>query len=415
MNYTILPKKHIIPTNIIHPTYLEFPLTPYVSHSALYYYNDVIRQLEKLKEKSPTNLIDYEVIRKTTNTYEFLFSKVPGTKFSVSKLKPANNIFYVFLELIISSNVIDYFQNKNIKTIHFTSKNDSTIDCLNMLRDEHNDLHYSYEYKNINELFVGKNIDVIMQNSIDFLYFQLEEEDYSNIENYICGFLSILCNTLVYQRNEGIAIIKLDAILHKPIIEIIYLYTCIYEKVYIVKPNSTNIGNNERFLICKQFNSKMQNQDMLKKIYTIVSRPQTIKNRLHSILTCELPYYFINKIEESNASIGYQQIEQIDQILNIIKNKNKEDKLDNLKKNNIQKCIQWCEKFKIPHNKFVEKNNIFLALPAQVGNSLDAESETDEFIIEESLSMNEIPSFVNLQLELDLDDDPCIPVNNYPC
>ena len=31
-----------------------------------------------------------------------------------------------------------------------------------------------------------------------------------------------------------------------------------------------------------------------------------------------------------------------------------------IKKNNILKCIQWCEKYKIPHNRFVDKMNIFL-------------------------------------------------------
>ncbi|MCX8482441.1 MAG: hypothetical protein ORN50_02585, partial [Crocinitomicaceae bacterium] len=34
--------------------------------------------------------------------------------------------------------------------------------------------------------------------------------------------------------------------------------------------------------------------------------------------------------------------------------------IDSLKKANIQKCIQWCEKYKIPCNKFTEKINIFL-------------------------------------------------------
>ena len=71
-------------------------------------------------------------------------------------------------------------------------------------------------------------------------------------------------------------------------------------------------------------------------------------------------YYFINKIEESNIIIGHQQLEFIDQIINIVKNKNKDDKIETIKRQNIQKCIQWCEKYKIPHNKFLDKTNIFL-------------------------------------------------------
>ena len=47
-------------------------------------------------------------------------------------------------------------------------------------------------------------------------------------------------------------------------------------------------------------------------------------------------------------------------MINILKNKNKDEKIETIKKNNIYKCIQWCEKHKIPYNKFVDKINMFL-------------------------------------------------------
>ena len=49
-------------------------------------------------------------------------------------------------------------------------------------------------------------------------------------------------------------------------------------------------------------------------------------------------------------------------IINILKNKNKEEKIEIIKKSNIQKSISWCEKYKIPFNKFSEKTNIFLPI-----------------------------------------------------
>jgi hypothetical protein len=36
----------------------------------------------------------------------------------------------------------------------------------------------------------------------------------------------------------------------------------------------------------------------------------------------------------------------------------KNDKIECIKKNNIQKSVSWCEKYKIPCNKFTEKINI---------------------------------------------------------
>jgi hypothetical protein len=81
-----------------------------------------------------------------------------------------------------------------------------------------------------------------------------------------------------------------------------------------------------------------------------------------SLLKNELPYYFVNKIDESNIIIGHQQLEFINQLITFYKNKNKEEKIELTKKNNIQKCIQWCEKLKIPYNKFIDKVNIFLPI-----------------------------------------------------
>ena len=80
-----------------------------------------------------------------------------------------------------------------------------------------------------------------------------------------------------------------------------------------------------------------------------------------SIIDNDLPYYLLNKLEESNIVIGQQQLEAYDQIINIFKNRNREEKLENLKRTHIQKCIQWCEKNQLPHNKFIDKINIFLA------------------------------------------------------
>ena len=66
------------------------------------------------------------------------------------------------------------------------------------------------------------------------------------------------------------------------------------------------------------------------------------------------------KLNDMNISIGQQQLEALDLIINILKKKNKEEKIETMQKSNIQKCILWCEKYKIPCNKFSEKTNIFL-------------------------------------------------------
>ena len=39
---------------------------------------------------------------------------------------------------------------------------------------------------------------------------------------------------------------------------------------------------------------------------------------------------------------------------------NKPDKIETTRKNNVQKCIQWCIKHKLPYNKNVQQLNVFL-------------------------------------------------------
>ena len=39
---------------------------------------------------------------------------------------------------------------------------------------------------------------------------------------------------------------------------------------------------------------------------------------------------------------------------------NKYERLESFKKTNIQKCISWCQRYKLPFNKVITSNNIFL-------------------------------------------------------
>ncbi len=98
----------------------------------------------------------------------------------------------------------------------------------------------------------------------------------------------------------------------------------------------------------EQIIPKINNTELLRDKYIV------------SLINEDIPYHFLNKLEESNAIIGQQQLEAYDLMINIFKNKNRDEKMDILKRHNIQKCIQWCEKNQLPHNKFIDKVNIFL-------------------------------------------------------
>jgi hypothetical protein len=80
---------------------------------------------------------------------------------------------------------------------------------------------------------------------------------------------------------------------------------------------------------------------------------------IYRFLNIPIYYYFINKLEEYNAILGQQQIENIHYTISLIEHKYKQDKIDNLIKINIQKCIQWCIKNSLPYYKNINQSNIF--------------------------------------------------------
>ena len=134
-----------------------------------------------------------------------------------------------------------------------------------------------------------------------------------------------------------------------------------FDKIFIIKPLTSNILNGERYIVCKCFNMRYLEENYIKLEKNIENiLLSNIKINIHSLISNEIPYFFLNKIEESNAMIGQQQLETYSQLINLYNNKNKEDKINILKRNNIQKCIQWCIKKQIPYNNFTDKVNIFL-------------------------------------------------------
>jgi hypothetical protein len=79
-----------------------------------------------------------------------------------------------------------------------------------------------------------------------------------------------------------------------------------------------------------------------------------------SILPIEHDSYFLNKIEECNAIIGQQQMETINSTIHLIMNKGNVEKMESMKRQNVAKCVSWCDKHGIPYNKVIQQNNIFL-------------------------------------------------------
>jgi len=382
MSYYILPKNHNNVT--ISPNISGVKMHPYISHTLINYYMIIKNEIYQLSRKNVcektmndninSNDIDEMIVHyyndmiKSINPYEYVFSKVPGSIFSVSKLKPKSVLFYDLFEIIQSINILDSFEIDNINSLIIGKNYEDSLECLEMLREYYNNDNffcYTEYHSNLH--------DWIKNNKFNFIIYEIDEIiDINNTNNYVINLLEILLIIINYVKQNGVVIIKIENLFYKSIIDIIYILCSLFEKSYIIKPNTSNITTFDKYIVLKNFNINNEKFDVFYnytiKIKEIINKYKNTQEPIfiNSIIEYEIPYYFLNKIDDINLIIGQQQLESFDYLVNILKLENKEEKLELLKKNNLQKSVQWCEKHHFPCNKFSDKINIFLPLKESV-------------------------------------------------
>ena len=348
------------------------------------------------KEKIDKYEFLWDKYKKYINPYEFIHTIIPNIKQSIAKYKPLSRSYYKFIEISQMLKLLDDYSYNNINTFHLAEGPGGFIEALCYLRKNPNDKYIGMTLiddsdtnvpgwkKTHNFLNKNKNVSIdygITKNGdlLDPKNFVYVNEKYKNSMDIITGdggfdfsidfnqqesisFKLIyvqMCYALIMQKYKGHFFLKIFDSFSLNIIQSLYILNNLYEKVYIVKPNTSRYANSERYIVCKYF--KLTDSKNL--FYPLLNNISQIKNYkyISSIYDEKLNYYFIIKMEEINAVIGQQQIEYINATIELIENHN-EDKIERLIKNNIHKCINWCIKYKIPHIKInteqIEYNTI---------------------------------------------------------
>jgi hypothetical protein len=380
MSYYILPK---INSEIIIDPCLHLSMdiiAPHISQSLINYLTKTTTSLNRHLISYPTYTLKF--LSQLTNPYEYLFSTIPNTNISVCKIKPTSNIFYDSLEIYNTLKLTECLPNRNMTAFYYGTHGTSVLECMQLVREQYDDNNVLIEpilpVKPViqpNNILNESAITELMYTPIpdtikgicDFMYIELPDKIYLDTNKYILGLLKAVLYMLTYQSAQGNIMIRLSHIYYKPVIDILYIISGLYNKVYIIKPSTSNNMNGDRYLVCKTFTNNLRKVssylEKIDKIYTICYRERNEIN-IQSIVKNEINMYFLNKIEECNIIIGQQQIDVYDQMINLIKNKNKQDKIESIQKHNIQKCMHWCEKYKLPYNKFADRANIFLPISA---------------------------------------------------
>ena len=160
-----------------------------------------------------------------------------------------------------------------------------------------------------------------------------------------------VCYALTMQKYGGAFILKIFDCFTASTVDIIYILSAFYEKVYIAKPFTSRYANSEKYIICKNFlfkdstkfygylhktlsdllannNENDENDDnndntaIIDNLKILHSHNSQHVWKTIRFLNISISNYFITKLEEYNSIFGQQQLENIYKtIVLIIQNK----------------------------------------------------------------------------------------------
>ena len=346
------------------------------------------------KTQIDSRQLEWDRFKKYTNAYEYIHTHVPNTKFPICKLSPLSRSFYKMIEIFKTMKFSDSLPLDRCKSFHFAEGPGGFIEALSYLRENSNDKYYGMtlldeDLSNIpgwkkSQDFLDKNKNVTIWSG------KSEDGDMLKVENLMecynqhkssCdivtgdgGFdftmdfkhqevvsLKLAFAQCAYafscQKKGGNFVLKLFDTYTQASIDILYMLASVYEKVFFFKPHTSRQANSEKYIVCKNFKLE-KTKSIILSMYAVINSYEDDKHP-YRFLNCDIPYNFICAVQEINAILGQSQIENITSTINIIDSCSA-DRLENLKKTHISKCVNWCQKFKIPYNKLFHPGNLFI-------------------------------------------------------
>lgn len=379
----------------IHKNALECKHFLFENSETVYIVSHTLHEyLLKYKKQIAEHSNEWDNMKRITNPYEFIHSHVPNGRSAVAKTKPLSRSFFKMIEMCRDYNLCG--GSRPITTFHLAEGPGGFIEATAHMRQNESDIYYGMtliddfdpnipSWKKTSEFLAktpnvrieygpSKNGDLFSVENLQHCYHTYRNkmdiitadggfdfsENFNEQESLATKLLlAEVIYALAMQKIGGCFILKVFDITTKTSIDILYLLTCFYEEVSVCKPKTSRIANSEKYIVCKGF-QKVHNYEQIMGVFITNYKSIMNQKNISSLIRKEHNYLFINKIEEINAIFGQTQIENIAYTIGLIVNRNKYDRVEQLKKNHLQKCTEWCNKYNIPNDGFSESDNIFL-------------------------------------------------------
>ena len=389
MTFFLLPRAH----NTIYRN-IEYDETEKMTEIIVSY--SLAQFLYNIKEKITSKEKQWDIYKKYTNPYEYIHSVPPLKKKSVSKHKPLSRSFFKMIEMVYTFH-IEY--RHPITTFHLAEGPGGFIEAIVRLRNCKEDVYIGMTLLDDNknnsnipawkksEAFLKSNPNVLLENGKDDTGNILSVENFEYVISKYgskmdlitadggfdfsvdfnmqeCSIGKLLFAQMSYaiclQKYGGNFVLKIFDCFMQHTVDILYILSSFYEKVYIIKPQTSRYANSEKYIVCIGFlysNNTVFYPKILACFTDMMKNGETHPARF---LNIPISHLFMKKLEEYNAIFGQKQIQNIHYTLSLMEMKTKLEKIDLLIKTNIQKSMDWCGKYNVPFYTLNTPSNIFL-------------------------------------------------------
>lgn len=368
------------------------------TNSLVYLNHSLYTYLKSNKEQIEKNYDKWDIYKKYTNPYEYIHTNYDKHN-NISSIKPLSRAYYKMIELIHKFDLIREFKYKTMNSFHLAEGPGGFIEAFVTMRNNPNDTYYGMTLVNgdnnapgwrKSSSFLKNNPNVIIEKgktqtgdlysfeNLKHIHNTYQDNkfdivtgdggfdfsiDFSKQEvNAFRLIFSQIMFALCLQKNKGKFILKIFDLFNKSSIDLVYLLTLLYDEVYITKPKTSRYANSEKYIVCIGFNNDTFEtlKEKLFKIFIVFENIDFNTYNVTSLIDKKYNYVFQKEIQEYTSIIGQQQLNNINHTLLLIKNPNM-NKIEQTKKHNIIKCIEWCKEHNIPYKPY-KKTNIFKTL-----------------------------------------------------
>jgi 23S rRNA U2552 (ribose-2'-O)-methylase RlmE/FtsJ len=350
--------------------------------------------LHRVKAEIDTRQEDWDRYKKYTNPCEYVHTPVPGGKQAVCRLRPLSRSFYKMIELLHTCSLCDGLP-PGATTFHFAEGPGGFMEALAYQREHApEDRYYGMTlvcdsdpavpgWKK-SRTFLNRHPNVTTLTGVDGTGDLFSPENlracrdaHAGCADLVTGdggfdfsmdfnrqeaastrlILAQIMFALAVQRPGGTFVLKVFDTFTQASLDLLYTLSSLYATVQAVKPATSRQANSEKYLVCKGFHGGPT--DELRSCLAKCVADMRGGRHLLRLFAAPLPYHYVTKVEELNAVLGQQQIESIAATLALM-DAAKHERLETLRKNNVQKCIGWCQRHRLPYNRSIATTNIFL-------------------------------------------------------